>query len=256
MANPREQLYLAPVTAKDSWLKAEIVGNGLWPQISEVIVIEVAHAVAGGGLDDIKAFQGSVLSNGQLAHWKKALNNMHKSHGIDIKTDHPYPQFTINDGHLNDIWNELQEETLKAIATYIRLSAPDLVEAPPYIRNDMNVITSYLDQSASTDNSAQLQHFFRTLHKGLHTKEAKKLAGSFKNNFRNFTGIDGVEKYQREVQNTRLQHRMTYGLIQHAVAAGYRQEFIEDFLFQTFDSLDPDVLNLVASIPAEGNITS
>lgn len=236
---------------KDSWLQAEIVGNGLWPQSEEAIGIEVAHSVVSGGMDDIRAFQNSVLSSAQLARWKQALNNMHKSYGVDIQTDFVYPDFTINDDHFREMWAQLRKDTLNAIAMYIRLSAPHQVEFPPYNKDDMKVITSYLDPQAGSDNLVQLQNFFKTLHGGLHSAEAKKLARRFKENFRNYSGLSGVEKYQREVQNSRLRHSMANRLIHHAVAAGYRQEFVENYLFQTFEGIDPDVINLVAPLPGD-----
>ncbi len=236
---------------KNNWLNAEIVGNGLWPQSEEAIGIEVAHSVVSGGLDDIRAFQDSVLNSAQLARWKQALNTMHKSYGVDIQTDFVYPHFTINDDHFREMWAQLRKDTLNTIAMYIRLSAPHLVEFPPYNKDDMKVITSYLDPQAGSDNLIQLQNFFKTLQSGLHTAEAKKLARKFKENFRNYSGLNGIEKYQREVQNSRLRHSMANRLIYHGVAAGYRQEFVENYLFQTFEGIDPDVIKLVATLPED-----
>jgi hypothetical protein len=183
--------------AKDSWLNAEIVGNGLWPQHFEAIAFEMAHALLQDKPPEIRRFNNSVLSPKQMAKLLKSSSGMHSSHHIEVSNENPLISF---EDRLRYLWSQTTTHTLIVLANYalfiaegrnrslIRVDIPDFLTA----------LFADMDRSVGALGA---KPFFNEVHQVYHSPHALELSGKYKDNYKNFSECPPAEKNRIREEN-------------------------------------------------------
>lgn len=239
MAKPPEQLSVAPVYAKDSWLQAEIVGNGLWPQQFEAIAFEMARALLKDKPPEIHRFHTSAISQDQMKQLLKVSQGMHTAHHIDPTNN----SLDISFEHrLNYLWSQTTAHTLMVLANYALLHAQGRDRS--LHRVDMpDFLTAFFADMDRSVAALGAEPFFSEVHEVYHSPHALKLSGRYKDNFKYFSEHSAEQRKTARDQNNVLRHRMALMLTNHFVQRGYTEYKMQNFVSSSFMGLNPVLLN-------------
>lgn len=229
--------------AKDSWLQAEIVGNGLWPQQFEAIAFEMAHALLQDKPPQIRKFNNSALSPEQLHKFSHVSQSMHSAHHIEVSQGRSPISF---EGRLRYLWSQTTSHTLVVLANYASMYAKgkhrsfNRVDIPDYL----TAFFADMDRSVAALGAAP---FFNEVHEVYHSPQGLKLSGRYKDNLEHYTEHSSAEKKTARDENKVLRHQMACMVIDHFVARGYKEYVMQNFVRNSFMGLDPSLLQQLAA---------